>query len=357
MTPVDVTVLDWPNAHKVLEANGARPSDGETKDADGKVVDNGFNWSAADKLNDEIKVGSLKDMADKVLKLPADKCIKSFCIVGHGNRGLICVGSGQLPKSGKYLNGNQSEWEKQFARLCSRFCKDQEVIHIYLLGCNTGVCEKGARKLHDIAQSLKKSCAKGTNSPMFQVHGTKRAISADDVEDAQQKIAAGEVVDFMVSMRSNSEQAPPCLVPDHEMSDGVKKKIEKPTKDVPNSKKAVVAHPWPIPNLAIHKFMVFKNIEVPLDKYPAMSMTEALPAKEFLNLFNLAECYEPSGLATVTDGYAGFVRPNGLALYCEITLDHTALVVRYEKQGFMYFLKDPNNRKMLENLIVSGCDC
>ena len=69
MNAKKVVVLDWPDALEVLDKNDAEPKDSKNiKNADGKKVDNGFNWKRGKKggyLNGAVKARSLKDMVKK----------------------------------------------------------------------------------------------------------------------------------------------------------------------------------------------------------------------------------------------------------------------------------------------------
>ena len=99
-----------------------------------------------------IMVESVEDMVDKVLEeLGQDDCIKNLYIYGHGEEGILSVGCGtKAAGPEKEINGSIEEWESQLERL--RFC--EEGATIYLFGCNVGSCDKGAKKLFDLAKSL-----------------------------------------------------------------------------------------------------------------------------------------------------------------------------------------------------------
>jgi hypothetical protein len=108
-------------------------------------------------------------MVDELLDhLDDGDCIKSLDIIGHGKPGEIGVGDGRGNEEGKHIDGDEEEWGDDLARLRNRFCDDAEV---RLLGCNTGVCDKGASKLYDLAQFLG-----------VTVTGTTRDIYPDDFD-------------------------------------------------------------------------------------------------------------------------------------------------------------------------------
>lgn len=120
---------------------------------DASTNDNGFLGGVRGNVNGELTHTSLKDMVDKILaKLGPKDCIRNLSIVGHGQPGEIVVGASQYAGvSGKRINGNQPEWGAELGRLKSRLCKNAKVA---LLGCNTGICDKGANKLRDLANFL-----------------------------------------------------------------------------------------------------------------------------------------------------------------------------------------------------------
>lgn len=185
MEAKDIVVLDWPLTLDALEKNGARPqnpNDIKKAGEDNKKIDNGWSWgvgTGTGYLKDAIKVHSIADMVNKIRRsLKPGECIKSLAIAGHGSNGNISVGDGQTTQAGQHIDGNRAEWEPQLRRLCDKFCPDIPEIEILLLGCETGVCDRGAAKLFELATFFKE-CAKGTKG-RFCVYGTKRASAQDE---------------------------------------------------------------------------------------------------------------------------------------------------------------------------------
>lgn len=111
--------------------------------------DNGFLAMKAGKNPGCLRVDSVSDMVTKVLNNAGSDKIKKLFLYGHGNKGLIVVGSGQDGSvAGKIINGNQADWEPHLQKLKGKFTNDGE---IFLGGCNVGAGQQGADKLKKIA--------------------------------------------------------------------------------------------------------------------------------------------------------------------------------------------------------------
>lgn len=111
--------------------------------------DNGFLAMKAGKNPGCLRVDSVSDMVTKVINKAGSDKIKKLFLYGHGNKGLIVVGSGQDGSvAGKIINGNQADWEPHLQKLKSKFTNDGE---IFLGGCNVGAGQQGADKLKKIA--------------------------------------------------------------------------------------------------------------------------------------------------------------------------------------------------------------
>ncbi len=116
---------------------------------DSTTTDNGFLAGKAGKNAGCLRVDSVDDMVTKVIANAGGDKIRKLVIYGHGNKGLIVVGSGQDGSvAGKIINGNQADWEPHLSKLNGKFTNDGE---IFLGGCNVGAGDAGANKLKKIA--------------------------------------------------------------------------------------------------------------------------------------------------------------------------------------------------------------
>ncbi|WP_286755873.1 DUF4347 domain-containing protein [Roseivirga sp. UBA838] len=125
----------------------------------------------------ELRAGSVKDMVDKVLNhLKEGQKIGKLTIIGHGNKGIIVMGSAKVLKTNKYINSNESEWKPQLQRLKGKFAETGE---IFLRGCNTGAGTKGANKLKKIADivGVKVSAPTGKVYPLSEESGSKHQVA------------------------------------------------------------------------------------------------------------------------------------------------------------------------------------
>lgn len=130
-----------------------------TVDASADGNDNKFLEKVRDKLEGELTHTSVKDMVDKVLaKLKEGECIGKLEIVGHGDSGLLAVGSRRSGNiAGKRINGGKDEWDDELLRLKDKFCDNAKIV---LSGCSVGVCDKGNAKMLEVANLLNvKVCA------------------------------------------------------------------------------------------------------------------------------------------------------------------------------------------------------
>ena len=122
--------------------------------------DNGATIFALAFYPDAIKVNGKVDMMNK-LRERAQKdscCIKKLVIRGHGNDGLIIVGSGRVKRVCKYINGdtaeiyyNPDDWKRDLADLKGLFCDSAE---LHLEGCNVGHDSIGEFKMQEIANEF-----------------------------------------------------------------------------------------------------------------------------------------------------------------------------------------------------------
>lgn len=151
--PVDIVVVEQPKvgghakngqAYDDIDENGETTLETTAKNYESKK----------DKLGIEhvLRANSVKNMVDNILGvLNEDECIQTLTLVGHGSPGNISVGDGLTTEPGNHINGNKEEWEKELARLKDKFCPGGSVT---LKGCNVGSCDKGAKKLQEIADAL-----------------------------------------------------------------------------------------------------------------------------------------------------------------------------------------------------------
>ena len=136
-----------------------KPIDIITVDASADGNDNKFLEKVRNKLEGELTHTSVEKMVDGVLaKLKKGECIGKLEIVGHGDAGLLAVGSRRSGSiTGKRINGGKDEWDDQLLRLKGKFCEKGKIV---LAGCSVGVCDKGAAKMLEVANLLDvKVCA------------------------------------------------------------------------------------------------------------------------------------------------------------------------------------------------------
>ncbi len=125
----------------------------------------------------ELRASSIKDMVDKILaKLGTGQKIRKLTIVGHGNKGIIVMGSAKKLKSKQYINSNEAEWKPELSRLKGKFSANGEV---FLRGCNTGAGAKGSAKLKKIADiiGVKVSAPTGKVYPLSEESGSKHQVA------------------------------------------------------------------------------------------------------------------------------------------------------------------------------------
>lgn len=125
----------------------------------------------------ELRASSVKDMVDKILNhLKEGQKIRKLTIIGHGNKGIIVMGSAKKLKRNQYINSNEPEWKPELQRLKGKFADDGE---IFLRGCNTGAGTKGANKLKKIADivGVKVSAPTGKVYPLSEESGSKHQVA------------------------------------------------------------------------------------------------------------------------------------------------------------------------------------
>ena len=104
-------------------------------------------------------------------------CIKELNLIGHGRGGNISVGDGQTTIAGKRINGDEDDWKEDVEKLKDKFCERGAKLN--LLGCNTGVCDEGAAKLHKLANLLGvKVC--GTTRSIYPKDFGRNGFNGDD---------------------------------------------------------------------------------------------------------------------------------------------------------------------------------
>lgn len=363
MAEKDIVVLDWPDALAALEQNGAQPADDKNiKDSDGKTIDNGWSWTVGrGYLKDAIKAGSLEQMVDMILGgLAAGDCIKSLALAGHGAPGTIAVGDGTRWKDGKHIDGNRPEWEPQLSKLCGKFCTDAAEIQILLLGCETGVCENGAKKLYELATFFK-GCAKSVKGK-FTVYGTKRA-SAEDVEDAIRKGRR----DHLVSVSSDADAVPGCLTTP--TTGGVQKKdqkdqkdqkklkpVEKPQRSPQQELRTPMTQAFPVPDPREFVAIGFRDLRTRAgQRSPVAALSpQPISVPGFLALYDFSQAYEPTGIPSRTDGEAILFRADGTTLQLDVSLDYKGLEYQVGGERYLYFLRNLADRRIVKDLLATG---
>jgi hypothetical protein len=166
-------VLDWPEeiakCITPAEEKGLRDSTKWWKDVwermkndcpNVKKVDDGSALYSLYVYPDAILVSGKVDMMNK-LKERTQKdscCIRKLKMRGHGNFGLIIIGSGRVKRNCKYINGhpgsieyNADDWKKDLHELKGLLCDSAEIA---LEGCNVGNGKIGEFKLQEIAKEF-----------------------------------------------------------------------------------------------------------------------------------------------------------------------------------------------------------
>jgi hypothetical protein len=291
--------------------------------------DNTFLPKTADNVDGEIRADSVRDMVDKVLgRLGAGDCIKQLNLIGHGAPGDISVGAGMSSIAGKQINGDDADWEDQVRRLKGKFCEGAE---LRLLGCNTGVCDAGAAKLHKLANLLGVT-VKGTNRNVYPAdYGKDGFIGGDGT---------------LVGVEPGKPDPPECLT--EPTTDGLKKKKKKDQK----LNSAIADQIRTVTALGVRDVRQF-GLPRPTDA--RLRPFSGPAAQALLNLYDFTESYEGLGLAAKTDALIDVLYPDSSSETFELCLDFRGLALNRRLGRFVFLASHENPAPLIqEYLLMQG---
>jgi len=147
-------------------------------------------------------VTNIKDLSDMESKFMTKfeggdcDCVKELYIVGHGDSGIISVGTGvRKLKSNRYINGNKSQWEGPLGSMMYKFCPGLPhflPVKVFLIGCKTGGCNPGRDKLFELAKFLEA-----------------------EVTAPVDKLKGNEIFDYLSNHKDRLQTSNPYFKPDH----------------------------------------------------------------------------------------------------------------------------------------------